>query len=77
MKKIIKVDGMHCGHCEKAVEDALKAVAGVTKAKADKDKAEVVTAMKSDIDEKLLFEAIENAGFTPGEVTVKKDFFSR
>ncbi|MGN0448671.1 MAG: heavy-metal-associated domain-containing protein [Acutalibacteraceae bacterium] len=77
MKKIIKVEGMHCGHCEKAVEDALKEVDGVTKAKADKDKAEAVAVMKNDIDEKLLFDAIEKAGFKPGEVTVKKDIFGR
>lgn len=26
----LKVDGMHCMHCQKRVEDALKAAAGVT-----------------------------------------------
>lgn len=75
MKKIIAVTGMHCGHCEKAVEDALKAIDGVTKAKADREKNTVTVTMKTDIDEKLLIEAIENEGFTPGEITVKTGIF--
>ncbi|MBQ7005802.1 MAG: heavy-metal-associated domain-containing protein [Clostridia bacterium] len=75
MKKIIAVTGMHCGHCEKAVEDAIKAIDGVTKVKADREKNSVTVTMKTDIDEKLFIEAIENEGFTPGEVTVKTGLF--
>ena len=75
MKKIIEVTGMHCGHCEKAVEDALKAIEGVSKVKADREKNSVTLTMKNDIDEKLFIEAIEKEGFTPGEVTVKTGLF--
>ena len=75
MKKIIDVTGMHCGHCEKAVEDAIKAVDGVTKVKADREKNAVTVTMKKDIDEKLLIEAVENEGFTVGEITVKTGLF--
>ena len=75
MKKIIDVTGMHCGHCEKAVEDAIKAIDGVTKGKADRVKNTVTVTMKKDIDEKLLIEAVENEGFTPGEITVKTGLF--
>ena len=32
MKKIIKVDGMHCDHCKMRVEKALKKISGVTSA---------------------------------------------
>ncbi len=75
MKKIIGVTGMHCTHCSKAVEDALKAIDGVTKAKADHEKCIAVATMKGDVDDKLLIEAIEKAGFTPGEITIKEGLF--
>ena len=75
VKKIIDVTGMHCGHCEKAVEDAIKAIDGVSKVKADREKNTVTVTMKKDIDEKLLIEAVENEGFTPGEITVKTGLF--
>ena len=75
MKKIIEVTGMHCGHCEKAVEDAIKATDGVTKVKADREKNSVTVTMKTDVDEKLLVEAVEAEGFTPGEITVKTGIF--
>ena len=75
MKKIIDVTGMHCGHCEKAVEDAIKVIDGVTKVKADREKNTVTVTMKKDIDEKLLIEAVGNEGFTPGENTVKTGLF--
>lgn len=75
MKKIIAVSGMHCTHCSKAVEDALKAIDGVSKAKADHEKGTAVVNMKSDVDDKLLIEAVEKAGFTPGEITIKEGIF--
>lgn len=75
MKKIIAVSGMHCPHCSRAVEDALKAVDGVSKAKADHEKSTATVSLKKDVDEKLLIEAIEKAGFTPGEITIREGLF--
>ncbi len=75
MKKIIAVSGMHCTHCSKAVEDALKAIDGVSKAKADHEKGTATVNMKTDVDDKLLIEAVEKAGFTPGEITLKEGLF--
>ncbi len=37
---IIKVEGMSCGHCEIAVQDAIRKLPGVKKAKANKRKKE-------------------------------------
>lgn len=31
MKEVLKVDGMSCGHCKKAVETSLGELAGVSK----------------------------------------------
>ncbi len=75
MKKIISVTGMHCAHCEKAVEDAIKSIDSVTKVKADHEKNTVTVTMKNDVDEKLFIQAIENEGFTVGEITVKTGIF--
>ena len=75
MKKIINVTGMHCGHCAKAVEDALCAVEGVTKAKADHEKGIAVATMKNDVDDKLLIDAINAQGFEAGEITIKEGLF--
>ncbi len=76
MKKIITVTGMHCGHCAKAVENALVEIEGISKAKADLEKNAVTASMKKDVDDKLIIEAIEKAGFTPGEITIKEGLFS-
>lgn len=75
MKKIIQVEGMHCGNCAKAVEDALAAIDGVSKAKVDLQKKTATATMKSDIDDMLLVEAIAEKGFEVGEITIKEGLF--
>ncbi len=75
MKKIIQVEGMHCQNCAKAVEDALSAIEGVSKAKADLQKKTATATMKTDVDDKLLVEAISAKGFEVGEITIKEGLF--
>lgn len=75
MKKIIEVTGMHCGNCSKAVEKALCEIEGISKAKADHEKNVAVATMKKDVDDKLIIDAIENLGFTVGEITIKEGIF--
>ena len=75
MKKIISVTGMHCAHCAKAVEEAMIAIEGITKAKADLTKNNVTVTMKTDVDDKLLIEAITEKGFEAGEITIKEGLF--
>lgn len=76
MKKIIQVSGMHCAHCAKAVEDALTGVEGVNKAKVDLKKNTATATMKTEVDDKLLIEAIEAKGFEAGEITIKEGLFA-
>jgi copper chaperone CopZ len=38
----LRIEGMHCGGCETAIEDALGAMAGVKTAKADLTEARLV-----------------------------------
>ncbi len=76
MKKIINVTGMHCAHCAKAVEDALTAIDGISKAKVDLNKGNVTAGMKADVDDKLIIDAITEKGFEVGEITIKEGLFS-
>ncbi len=75
MKKIIQVEGMHCPNCAKAVENALSAIDGVSKAKVDLQKKTVTATMKTEVDDKLLVEAISEKGFEVGEITIKEGLF--
>ncbi|MFC6772125.1 heavy-metal-associated domain-containing protein, partial [Halorubrum pallidum] len=38
MSRTITVEGMSCDHCEQSVEEALSGVAGVTDARADRER---------------------------------------
>ncbi len=65
MKKIIKIDGMSCEHCENAVKTALEEIDGVKSAKADRKKGNAVVKLTDNVDDELLKEAVTQAGFTP------------
>ena len=41
-KTVLHVEGMVCGHCEIAVQDAIRKLPGIRKAKANKRRKEVV-----------------------------------
>lgn len=62
-RQVLKIDGMSCGHCVKAVALALQHVPGVEVRRVDVGTADVV------VDESVatrgqLAEAIEEAGYT-------------
>lgn len=62
MVKTIAIEGMHCEHCVKAVNDALAAVAGVDKVAVSlADNNAVVEG--AELDNAALTEAIEDIGF--------------
>jgi len=75
MKKIIEITGMHCQHCAKAVEDEIKKIDGVGKVKADHEKNSATVTMKNEVSDEMLIKAVEEAGFTPGIITVKEGLF--
>lgn len=62
MKKTLLVEGMSCGHCEKAVKNALGELDGVSKVEVDlvTKKVEVEGEGLNDI---LIKGAIEDAGY--------------
>ena len=64
MKQVITVDGMHCGHCQQAVEGAVRELAGVTKADVDL----AAKTLTVEFDEAVVTlaqieEAVEDQGF--------------
>ena len=75
MKKIIEVNGMHCGHCAAAVEQALQKLAGVKKARADHEANRAVLTLSGDVADEAIRAAVEGAGFSCGAITVKKGLF--
>ncbi|MFB6183607.1 MAG: heavy-metal-associated domain-containing protein [Haloarculaceae archaeon] len=62
MSTTITVEGMSCEHCEQTVEEALRDVAGVTDATADREAERA--SVDGDATVAALVQAVENAGYT-------------
>lgn len=64
MKQVITVDGMHCGHCQQAVEGAVRELAGVTEATVDlAAKTLTVVFDEAVVTLAQIEETVENQGF--------------
>lgn len=63
MEKILKAEGMMCMHCEAHVKEALEKIPGVKEAFADHEKGEVKVILETEIDESILKQAINDAGY--------------
>ncbi|NLJ74719.1 MAG: heavy-metal-associated domain-containing protein [Firmicutes bacterium] len=75
MKKVIKIRGMHCQHCQSRVEQALNDLEGVT-AKVNLKKEEAVVTLSSSLDEQILKDAIQEVGYEVLSIKDKKGLFS-
>lgn len=64
MEKIMKVEGMMCGHCEMHVQKALEALDGVSKAVANHNDGTVTVTLSKDVANDVLKKAVEDAGYT-------------
>ncbi|MGC8589603.1 heavy-metal-associated domain-containing protein [Athalassotoga sp.] len=58
------VDGMTCEHCKMHVEEALKGIKGVKKAKVNLDNGTAEVETKKEISFDTFKNAIEEAGYT-------------
>lgn len=67
MKKILLVEGMSCGHCEKAVKNALGELDGVKNVSVDLGNKKVQVEGDNLVDSKIK-EAIEDAGYDVVEI---------
>ena len=63
MKKILKVEGMSCGHCKAAVEKALKAVDGVEDAVVSLEEKTVQVTLNKEVPDHVLTKAVTDAGY--------------
>lgn len=63
MNYIIKTEGLHCGHCDAAVETELMKVAGVTDADANHETNTVQIECSGEVAAESLTAAVEAAGF--------------
>ena len=67
MIKTIFIGGMHCQHCVKAVNDALKALPGITSVTVSLED-NVATVSGAALDEVAIKTAIEDTGFDVIEI---------
>ena len=63
MKKLIKIEGMSCGHCSGRVEKMLKAIDGVTEAVVDLDAKNAIVSLSAEVSDELIIEAVDDAGY--------------
>lgn len=63
-KIIIKVDGMHCEHCAKKVNDAILKIDKNIKVKVDLSSGEVTIISKNNIDIDSVKKNVNETGFT-------------
>lgn len=62
-KMIVNVDGMSCNNCAKHVKNALEDIEGVSEAIVNLEKKNVEVSYQGDIDEKVIRDAINEAGY--------------
>lgn len=67
MKKVLLVEGMSCGHCEKAVKSALLELNGVTNVEVDL-LSKKVEVEGEELNDNLMKDAIEDAGYEVLEI---------
>lgn len=63
MTQTVKVNGMSCGHCQRAVEKALGALDGVTEVKVSLEEKTAVMTLSAAVPEDKIKAAVEEAGF--------------
>ena len=63
LEKTIHVEGMMCGHCEKAVKTALEKLEGVASAEADHEKGIAQVVLKKEVPNAILKKAVEDEGY--------------
>ena len=64
MKKVLKVDGMHCGGCEGRVKRVLEALPQVDEVAASHVEGTAVVTLNADVADDVLKSKVEGLGFT-------------
>ena len=61
-KKVLKISGMHCEHCVKAVTEAINKIDGAA-AKVNLAENEAVVTYDRELDDELLRKTVKDAGY--------------
>lgn len=64
LKTEIYIDGMHCMHCAKAVENALKDIKGISSARVELENKKAIVASSDETDFDEVRQAIAELGFS-------------
>lgn len=68
MQKVVKINGMMCGHCEKAVRKAVEAIDGVESVVASHVDGTAIVNMSKEVDNQLIIDAIVAEEFEVVEI---------
>ncbi len=60
---VIKIEGMSCGHCQKAVEKALRTLPGVTGADVNLQTGEATVTITGEVAREQLEQVVATAGY--------------
>jgi copper chaperone CopZ len=63
MRKVIQIEGMHCGHCAGLVNIQLYGLKEVMDVKTDIGTKTSIVTLSRNVDNTILSEAIEKAGY--------------
>ena len=61
--RIFEVNGMHCGHCESSVKNALLKIDGVSSVEASHKKSQVVVVADDKVTDEMIKNTIKETGF--------------
>jgi len=74
-KKIMKIEGMTCGHCQARVEKALNAISGVTANVDLKKKIAKIELDTDNVSDDKLMNSVSDAGYKPISIEIKRGLF--
>jgi Cu2+-exporting ATPase len=63
MEKVLKIEGMMCGHCEARVKKVLEAIDGVEEAIVSHEKGEAIVKLSAEVDDAVLKKAVEDQDY--------------
>ncbi len=73
MKKVVKIKGMTCEHCQKRVTTALNNLTGL-QANVNHKKGQAILSVNGEWNEETVRNAVSNAGYEVVSVSDKKGF---
>ena len=60
----LRIEGMSCGHCVNAVEQALNSVTGVEKVEVNLDSGQAKVSASAEAETAAMIKAVEEEGYT-------------